>query len=85
MFNKYYILPLNNAILCGGMYFLVNILLKHEKEMEVQKQRIREIRKTVDSLTTEAVVHLNKINRILTEVEQTLFAHPDLENYALLK
>ncbi len=48
--------------------------------MEIQKCRVRKIRKTVDSLTNEMVSHLNKINRILTEVEQTFFNHPELEN-----
>jgi len=45
----------------------------------MQKCRVRKIRENVDSLTNEVVIHLNKINRILTEVEQALFKHPEIE------
>jgi len=53
--------------------------LEYAKEMKMQKCRVRKIRENVDSLTNEVVIHLNKINRILTEVEQALFKHPEIE------
>jgi len=53
--------------------------LEYAKEMKIQKCRVRKIRENVDSLTNEVVIHLNKINRILTEVEQALFKHPEIE------
>jgi len=53
--------------------------LEYKKEMKIQKCNVRKIRENVDSLTNEVVIHLNKINRILTEVEQALFKHPEIE------
>ncbi len=41
--------------------------------MKIQKCKIRSIRETVDSLTTEVITHLNKINRLLTEIEKTKY------------
>ena len=53
--------------------------LKYKEEVEFQKNRIGKIRNTVNSLTNEVVSHLNKINRILTEVEKAIYKHPDIE------
>jgi hypothetical protein len=58
--------------------FLKSKYLECKKEIELQKNRIGKIRNTVNSLTNEVVNHLNKINRILTEVETT-YNHPDIE------
>jgi SMC interacting uncharacterized protein involved in chromosome segregation len=41
-----------------------------KNEIETQKDRVQKIRIVVDSLTNEVVAHLNKINRLLTEIEQ---------------
>ncbi|MCW4034680.1 MAG: hypothetical protein NWF03_04890 [Candidatus Bathyarchaeota archaeon] len=53
-------------------------VLEYEKKMNTQKSRVRGIRITVDSLTNEVIAHLNKINRLLTEIEQTLVEHPEI-------
>ncbi len=47
-------------------------LEQNKNEVETQKVRIRKIRENVDLLTKNVVVHLNEINRVLTEVEQSL-------------
>jgi hypothetical protein len=57
---------------------LEHLNLESENEIEMQKRRVRKMRETVDSLTNEVVIHLNKINRILTEIEQALFKHPEI-------
>ena len=48
------------------------LLEQNKNEVETQKFRIRKIRENVDALTKNVVVHLNEINRVLTEVEQSL-------------
>ena len=59
--------------------------LEYKKEVGLQKCRIRKIRENIDSLTNDVVSHLNKINRILTEVEKTLSNHPEIEENCNLK
>ena len=61
----------------GGFYFKYDNMTC-EKEMVTQKDRVIKIRKTVDSLTNEVIVHLNTINRLLTEIEHTLLDHAEI-------
>lgn len=55
--------------------------LEYKNELELQKMRVRKIRKSVNSLTDEMVCHLNRINRVLTEFEKTLDNHPNIEEF----
>jgi len=41
--------------------------------IKIQRCKIRNIRESVDSLTDEVITQINKINRILTEIEQDRF------------
>jgi len=80
MFNKIKIVYFKDSYM--REYILEFKNLEYKKIMETQKCRVRKIRMTVDSLTNEVVIHLNKINQLLTEVEQTLVIHPKIEeNY----
>jgi len=54
--------------------FQGKILVKNR--IKIQTCKIRSIRESVDSLTEDVITHLNKINRILTEIEQDLFEQP---------
>ena len=80
MFNKSKIVYFKDSY--TGEYILEFQNLECKKRMETQKCRVCKIRMTVDSLTNEEVIHLNKINQLLTEVEQILAIHPKIEeNY----
>ena len=65
--------------------FLEVLCLNHlysESEKEIEKQRIREIRKNVDSLTNEVIAHLNKINALLKEIDND--NHPRTQSLNIL-
>ena len=66
--------------------FFEGLCLNHlysESDKEIEKQKIHEIRKNVDSLTNELVTRLNKINALLKEIEQGY--HPTVQSLNILE
>jgi hypothetical protein len=78
LFNKIKIVHINYNE-NGGYVFLHSNCSEHIETMELQKERVRKIRNTVNSLTDQVVTHLNKINRTLTEIENALHKHPNIK------
>ena len=78
LFNKIEIVYINYNE-TGGYVFLNSKCSEQIEAMDLQKVRVRKIRNTVNSLTDQVVTHLNKINRTLTEIEDALYKHPNIE------